>query len=121
MTFKDKITSDLSTFFNMDEFAETVSYTALDDLAKDITAIVEKGNPFQEPYVRGEETATCEITVRRSEVSNPQHGDIFTIPTELSDFDPTIVLESEVWEFDPARGIINQDDDTYLIGLVRRD
>ena len=121
MSFKDQLISDLSIFFNTDEFAETVSYTPKGDIARDITGVVERGNPFQEPYVRGEETATCEIMVQASEVSNPQHGDIFTIPTELSDFDPTIVLDSEVWEFDPVRGIINQDNDTYLIGLVRRD
>ena len=121
MTLKDQKTSDLSTFFNTDEFADTVSYTALDDLATDITAVVTRDNPFQEPYVRGEDTATAEILVKKSEVSDPQYGDIFTIPTELSDFNETIVLESEIWEFDPVRGIINEDDDTYLIGLVRRD
>lgn len=109
MTLKSQLTDDLSTFFNTDEFAETVSYTPIGGLATDITAIPERGNPFQEPYVRGEETATCEITVMRSEVSNPQYGDIFTFAS------------SEVWEFDPVRGIISQDNDTYLIGLVRRD
>ena len=108
MTLKSQLTDDLSTFFNTDEFAETVSYTPKGDVARDITIIPTRGNPFQEPYVRGEETATCEIEAMRSEVSNPQHGDIFT-------------FDSETWEFDPVRGIINQDNDTYLIGLVRRD
>jgi len=108
MTLKTQLTSDLTTFFNTDEFAETASYTAIGEAAVDITVIPTRGNPFQEPYVRGEETATCEIEAMRSEVPNPQHGDIF-------------VFDSETWEFDPMRGIINQDDDTYLIGLVRRD
>lgn len=108
MTLKIQMTSDLATFFNTDEFAEIVSYTAVGGAAVDITAVVERGNPFQEPYVRGEETATCEIMVQGSEVSDPQHGDIF-------------FFDSETWEFDPVRGIINQDKDTYLIGLVRRD
>ena len=121
MTLKDQLTSDMPTFFNTDEFADTVSYTALDGLATDITAVVTRDNPFQEPYVRGEETATCEILVQKSEVSDPQYGDIFTIPSKVWAFDPTITTESEVWEFDPVRGIINQDNDTCLIGLVRRD
>lgn len=121
MTLKDQMTSDLPTFFNKDEFAETVSYRPKGDVARDITAIVIRGNPFQEPYVRGEETATCEIEVQMSEVLKPQHGDIFTIESEAWNYDKNMAAESEVWEFDPVRGIINQDNDTYLIGLVRRD
>ncbi|MGB2808000.1 MAG: hypothetical protein WBC22_09675 [Sedimentisphaerales bacterium] len=121
MTFKDQMTSDLSVFFNTDEFADTVSYTSIDDIAKDITIVPTRSNPFQEPYVRGEETATCEIEVKKSEVTHPQYGDIFTIPSRVWAYDATITTESEVWEFDPVRGIISQDDDTYLIGLVRRD
>lgn len=108
MTLKDQITSDLATFFNTDEFAETVSYTPLGGAAVDITAVVTRDNPFQEPYVRGEETATSEIAVQKSEVSDPQYGDLFT-------------FDSETWEFDPVRGVVREDDDTYLIGLVRRD
>ena len=108
MTLKTQITSDLCAFFNTDEFAETVSYTAVGGAAVDITAMVERGNPLQEPYVRGEETATCEIWVKVSEVSDPQYGDLF-------------VFDSETWEFDPVRGVIDQDDDVLVIGLVRRD
>lgn len=108
MTLKTQITSDLSTFFNTDEFAETVSYTPVGGAAVDITAIVTRDNPFQEPYVRGEETATCEIEVMASEVADPQYGDLFT-------------FNSETWEFDPIRGIIRQDDLVLAIGLIRRD
>jgi len=108
MTLKTQITSDLATFFNTDEFAETVSYTAVGGAAVDITAIVTRDNPFQEPYVRGEETATGEIEVQKSEVSDPQYGDLFT-------------FDSETWEFDPVRGVIHYDDDIFVIALVRRD
>jgi len=121
MTFKDKITSDLSTFFNTDEFAETITYTAVDGIDTDIIAVVERDNRFQEPYVRGEETATYEITVKKSDVPDPQHGDIFSIPTKRWDYDEDIVTESETWELDPVRGVIGQDENTVTIALIRRD
>src|SRR5574343_1499986 len=73
------MTTDLSVFFNSDEFAETVSYTAIGAAAANITAIVERDAIFQESYVRGPDTAKCTIRVKRSEVSNPQHGDEFAI------------------------------------------
>ena len=106
MTLKTQITSDLSAFFNTDEFAETVSYTPKGGAAVDITAIVSQDDPLQEPYVRGENTATCEIEVQASEVPTPQYGDTFT-------------FGGETWEFDPIRGVLHKDDYTRLIGLER--
>ena len=101
------MTSDLSVFFNTDEIAETVSYTPKDGVAVDIAAIVSQDDPLQEPYVRGENTATCEIEVLASDVSDPQYGDTFT-------------FGGETWEFDPVRGVIHKDDYTRLIGLERQ-
>lgn len=106
VTLKTQIASDLSIFFNIDEFAEIVSYIPKGGAAVDITAIVSRDNPFQEPYVRGEDTATCEIEVLASEVPTPQYGDTFT-------------FGGETWEFDPVRGVIHKDDYTRLIGLER--
>jgi len=107
MTLKADILTDLDdVFFDSDEFAESVTYTPKGGAASTITAIVIKDSPFQEPYVRGEETARCEIEVKASDVASPQYGDTFTI-------------DSVVWEFDPSRGVIRDDGYTLLIGLER--
>jgi hypothetical protein len=108
MTLKTDMTNDLAGFFNEDEFAESVTYIPNGWNPKDISAIVSRDNPFQEPYVRGETTATCEIEVKASDVENPQYGDLF----EIGD---------DTWEFDPTRGVIRKDDYTILIGLIRED
>lgn len=107
MTLKTQMTSDLSIFLNTDEFAETITYTPSGGSATSISAIVEKDDIFQEPYVRGPDTATCLVYVKASDVSTPQFGDTFTI-------------DSVVWEFDPSRGVIYMDDDVYVIGLERQ-
>ena len=108
MTLKELMTSDLAAFFNTDEFAESITYTPKGGEAATISAIVMRDAPRQEPYVRGEETATCEIIVKISDIATPQHGDTFT----LSD--------SEIWEFDPSNGVVYQDDDVLHIILERR-
>lgn len=108
MTFKTQLATDLTTFFNANDFAETVSYTAVGAVAANITAIVSRNAPLQEPYVRGPATATCEITVKKSQVTSPQYGDLFTI-------------DSQTWEFDPDQGVIYEDDQVYEIALRRVD
>jgi len=108
MTLKTQLTSDLDSFFNTDEFAEEITYTAKGEDAVTISAIVMREAPLQEPYVRGPETATCEIIVKISDVATPQHGDTFTLN------------DSEIWEFDPTNGVIYQDDDVLHILLERR-
>jgi hypothetical protein len=108
MTLKTVIQSDNATFFNPDEFADIpVVYTPKGGAATDITAIVTRDNPFQEPYVRGENMAKCEIEVQASEVPTPQYGDTFT-------------FDGETWEFDPGRGVIRKDNYALLIGLERQ-
>jgi len=108
MTFKTLITSDLDSFFNTNEFAESITYTAVGQSAATISAIVMRDSPSQEPYIRGDHTATCEIIVKISDVATPQHGDIFTLN------------DSEIWEFDPTSGVVYQDDDILHILLERR-
>ena len=73
-----------------------------------IPAIVIRDTPLQEPYVRGSETATCEIIVKISDVATPQFGDTFTLN------------DSEIWEFDASSGVVYQDDDVLHISLERR-
>ena len=109
MTFKSQLTSDLSVFYNEDEFAETVSYTPTGGAATDITAIVTReGSRLLEPYIRGEGTAIALIEHQKSEVSNPQHGD-------------TYVFDSQTWEHDPGEGVVYEDDEEHHVMLRRRD
>ena len=107
MTLKTQMTADLAAFFNSDEFAETVTYTPAGGEATSITGIITKDQFFQEPYVRGENMAGCEIAVKASEVAAPQHGDTF-------------VIGSDTWDLDPTRGVIYEDDDIFIIALERR-
>ena len=107
MTLKTLLASDLNSFFNTDEFAEDITYTAKGEDGATISAIVMRDSPLQEPYIRGSETATCEIIVKVTDVATPQNGDTFT-------------FDSEIWEFDPGNGVIYQDDDIRHILLERR-
>ncbi len=108
MTFKSQLTTDLSIFYNTDEFAETVSYIAAGGSATDITAIVTRDGTRLEPYVRGEFTAIAIIDVQKSEVPTPQHGD-------------TYIFDSQTWEHDPGEGVIYEDDEEQSIMLRRVD
>ena len=108
MTLKIQLTTDLAAFYNTDEFAESVLYTPVGGVQTTITAIVDREYPFQEPYIRGPDTATALISCQKSEVSNPKYGDIF-------------VFDSQTWELDPGNNVIYEDDEEVEIMLVRRD
>jgi hypothetical protein len=108
MTFKTQATVDLSVFFNSDEFAEIVSYTAKGGAAVDITAVVTREGAHQEPHVRGPSTAIGSVMVKKSEVPTPLHGD-------------TYVFDSQTWEHDPENGVVYEDDQIHEIAIRRRD
>ena len=108
MTFKTQLTTDLSIFYNTDEYAETVSYTASGGSATNITAIVTREGSRLEPYIRGEFTAVAIIEVMKSEVATPAHGDTYT-------------FDSQTWEHDPENGVIYEDDEEHHIMLRRMD
>lgn len=108
MTLKTQMTSDLSVFFNTEEHAETVTYTPKGGAAVSIDVIVNREADFQEDYVRGRETATCTIMVKVTDVTDPQHGDVYT-------------FNSEDWDMDSTRGVIYEDSYILIIGLERRD
>lgn len=105
LTFRN----DLSIFFNLGEFAETIVYTPKGGAAVNVAAIVIRNVIFEEPYVRGEKTARAEIFVKKSDVDTPQFGDTFT-------------FDKQAWELDPMRGVMynDEDDDVFKIGLERR-
>jgi hypothetical protein len=99
---------DLSIFFNLSEFAETIVYTASGGSPVNVTAVVIRNIILEEPYVRGGNTARSEIYVKKSEVDNPKFGDTFT-------------FDQQTWELDPIRGVMynDEDDDIFKIGLER--
>lgn len=122
MTHKTQLTNDVSTFLNTDENAEMVNYMPVgSDIANEISAIVNRNAPFQEPYVRGEKTALGDIWVDRSDVTDPQQGDTFEITLETWEHDSSIKIETEIWEFDPEQGVIEYTEDMLNIGIKRRD
>lgn len=108
MTLKTQITADLSSFFNADEFAESVNYTPDGGDLVAITAIVMREGTHQETFIRGPETATATIMVKKTEVTTPQQGDLFT-------------FDSQNWRPSPEIGTTYEDDDTHIIELVRVD
>lgn len=102
MTFKSDAIEDIEEVVSeTGEFSKEITYTPKGGVAVTIDAIVNRNEPFQEPYVRGENTATCEIIVKASEVTNPQHGDTFTIDGETWEFNPRIMMDREYgdWGF----------------------
>jgi len=108
MTFSSQLTTDLAVFFNTDEFAETVIYTATGGVAASITAIVTRESEGQDPYVRGIFTATALVLVKKSEVATPRHGDIYA-------------FDSQTWEHDPGRGVVYEDAQLHEVALRRVD
>lgn len=107
MTLKNQMTTDISTLISVDDFAQTISYTAVGQASVNIKAQVIRAAVFQEPYVRGKETAKAEIFVSKADVMNPQFGD-------------TVTFDSKTWEIDPSGGVAYEDDYIYKIKLERR-
>ncbi len=108
MTLKEQMTDDMSIFYNEDEFGEEIDYTPKGGAQIQVTAIIDRDYPFQEPYLRGPDTATALISVQKSEVSTPQYGDIFG-------------FDSQIWEMDPTNNVVYEDEEEYEIMIVRRD
>ncbi len=79
MTFKSMLATDLETFFNPDEFAETVIYTPVDGVEKEIIAV----------FVPGDGTPDSDfgkLFVKTSDIEKPVYQD-------------TVVLENgEEWK-----------------------
>ena len=75
MTLKTQMTSDLSAFFNVDEFADTITYTPSGGAPVPITGIPEEMDPSIMDVAPPAD-------VLYSDVSDPQRGDTFTISSE---------------------------------------
>jgi len=81
MTLKADILTDIDdVFYDIDEFAEVVSYTASGEDAASVTIIREEQDPsIMSDAPPGDEMI---IRVKTSEVADPQRGDTFVIDTE---------------------------------------
>lgn len=80
MSLKTQMTNDLTTFFNTDEFADTITYIPVDGLPVSITAFFGDQNAtLQDPEPPGDSII---IFVKTSEVENPQYKDQFIINSE---------------------------------------
>jgi len=81
MPFADAITTDLSVFFNTDEFAKSVTYTPLNREGTTIPIIIASSDEsLQSPQPAGDQLV---ILARESDVASPNpQGDTFTIDSE---------------------------------------
>ena len=96
MTFKDQLTTDLSVFFNTDEFAQTVTYKGTP-----IAAIVDYG---ENPGKEGDALITLgTLTVKASDVPSPAYRD-------------TVVIGSNTWR---VRGVISGDGYIWKLSIYR--
>jgi len=102
MTLKDQMTSDLSVFFNTDEFAENVVYTAKDEFPVTIPVI-----PADEEDIVGTESSVEEmrIEVKASDVPDPTYRDTFEV-------------EGVTWYYAETE---KKDDYTKILKLTRKE
>ena len=90
------MTSDLSTFFNTDEFAETVSYNG-----SDISGVVDFGEDLNEQSDGLQAVAT--LYIKKSDVADPNYRD-------------TVVIDSVTWR---VSRVSEGDGAVWKLGLTR--
>ncbi len=108
MNIKDQFTQDLTVFFDPDEFAEEITYTAYGSTAKIINAIVQESGDI------GIQTPTpaydrMTIMCRATDIPSPSYQDTFTIKDSSGDDRAWYVYnylqgghKSETWTFELA-------------------
>lgn len=117
MDFSDAISHATGKWIAGD-FSESVTYTPKGGLPVIIDAVIEREAPFQEPYVRGPDTAECEIWVKAADVTDPQQGDIYNFDAARWRGAGKDVISGD-WEMAPE-GMIYQDDYVLQIALQRK-
>jgi len=106
-TPKEQAASDLAAYYDTGlPWIRTVSYTPRGGEATTITARLDRDGSHQEPWVRGDDQAVCEIAVRKSEVANPQYGDAF-------------VFDGDTWGLHADKGVNYEDEREYVLVLER--
>jgi len=98
MTLKTDISSDLDTFFDTDEFAETITYAG-----SEIPAIVSYDENLDERT--GASVAIARISVRKSDVESPAYRD-------------EVKIGSQTWY---VRNILSGDGYVWLLGLYSQE
>ena len=99
MTLKSQQSSDLSIFFNTDDFAEIITYNG-----ENIQAIVDYGIGNL-----GENARTARIVIKQSDVEDPAYRD-------------TVVIGSSTWRVfrDPSNEVaIKGDGNVWELNLIR--
>lgn len=96
MTLKTQMTSDLATFFNTDEFADTVSYNG-----SDILGVVDFGEDLNEQTDGLQALAT--LFVKKSDVADPNYRD-------------TVVINSVTWH---VSNVQEGDSDVWKLGIKK--
>ena len=91
MTFKTNIASDISSFFNDDEFAETITYAG-----SSITAVVShEEKPAQES---GSTVQKATLFVKVSDVATPAYRDAIVIGSDTWYMQGRLNGDGYVWE-----------------------
>lgn len=111
MTLKTQMTTDLSVFFNTDDFAKTVTYTPAGESGANITAIFE-------PLSDGE-NMSADRTVKRgylyiqsTDIEGPAYGDTVEIdaPETIEELGDEIMTNGDN---EGAKATLDDDDDIY--------
>ena len=98
MTFKTQMTSDLSVFFDSDEFAETVTYNG-----ESIEAVIDYGEDLDRIEAGDAVAAMATIYVEVSDVADPDYRD-------------TVVIGSDTWR---VRNIVKGDGYVWKLDIKR--
>jgi len=99
MTLADQLSTDLSVFFDADDFAQTITYNGAS-----INALVDYGM-----YGSGENARTARIIVKASDVAAPAYRD-------------TVVIAGTTWRVfrDPDREVaVKGDGHVWELALIR--
>ena len=101
MTLKDQMTADMATFFNADEFAETIVYAGAS-----IVAIVDIGvsNESGTEFGSDGRSDRGQVIVKASDVAAPKTGDV-------------IVMRGETWR---VAQLVSSDGYTHTLSLTGR-
>jgi len=101
MTLKDQMTADMATFFNANEFAETIVYAGASIVAiVDIGAANESGNEFGSDG----RSDRAQIIVKASDVAAPKTGDV-------------VAMRGETWR---VAQLVSSDGYTHTLSLTGR-
>ena len=108
MTLKTDLTTDLAVFFNTDEHAESVTYTATGSAAKTITVILVDEDPAIQAVTPPGDKMT--ILAKYADITAPRRGDTFTINsvTWYVVGDPQGGRAEGIWHIEVSRSLRRQ-------------